>query len=1232
MKSLYTGGLLLVAGIMASLACADARVEFRDCPKCDKRFRIDLAAGKAYVNISRLEGASREAVAARAARLLDAAKIPEASDPKIRPLMGWSSWNTFGIDISETIILETARAMATNGLKDAGYTYVNIDDGFFAGHGPDGVLRFHPQRFPNGMKPVVDGIHALGLKAGIYSDAGADTCGSIWGGSSTGEKDVAGIGAGLYGHDAADCKLHFNDLGFDFIKVDYCGGGKLKLDERKRYTEIAEAIKATGRTDVRFNICRWAFPGTWAADIAESWRTTRDIRANWKTVKELIAENLYLSAYAKPGHYNDMDMLEVGQHAGRMKTAFGKHGDTGLTPDEEVTHFGIWCMLSSPLLIGCDVRTIPESTKALITNPYLLAVNQNDLGCQAYVAQRSGDACILVKDADVRFGKARYVALYNASDKEHTFTVKAAALDLGGRIDAFDLVEMADIGRFTDEVCVTVAPHATKFFRFDAEKRLPRTVYEAETAYLSDYQELTAAEKALTPFPARLKDASGEIIVRNLGTRESNDLLWKEVEIGASGTYDITIAYSSPDKRAFALSVDGLTPVPVEAPATGAAIGTATIRRHFANGVHSVRLSSTGGAMPDIDCMTLAAVPVPAMLTPWGEKVTSDNCLREYPRPQMERAGWVCLNGDWDYAITSITNTTGRPTAWDGKIRVPFALEAPLSGCGGRLLRPDEYLWYSREVTLDPKPGEKILLHFGAVDFRAIVYLGHDEVACTPHDGGQLPFTVDLTPFARKGTNTLTVLVWDPTEDFINSRGKQAFRTHSCFYTRMSGIWQTVWLETVPERHIADYNVSADIDKGEVTLTVDVAGVAYADAGFFGPEKGQIEIFDGGESIASARFLPGRPCTIPMPENFGLWSPESPKLYNFTARFGSDEVKGYFAMRKFEKRKDAKGIWRFFLNNKPYYVLGTLDQGWWPDGLLTPPSEEAMAFDIQTLKDCGFNTMRKHIKVEPLRYYALCDRMGLLVLQDMPCSSVDRYDPLKWETTKGYGLFRKELKDMIDLLRKIPSIVMWVPYNEGWGQHDRHLTHTTLDFVRRYDTSRLVDGPSGWQDFEGGEVIPLDRRRWRRIATPHMPEGVCEAGDIVDYHYYRGPAMPPVNPRRISFLGEFGGLGHPVDGHLWRAFAQASSLGGSESGDWGYGGIDDTKTRAGLEKAYLDLMDRLAALAEQGLAGSIYTQTTDVEIEINGLLTYDRKVLKFNPETLKNAHAEVCRRAEAAAK
>ena len=628
------------------------------------------------------------------------------------------------------------------------------------------------------------------------------------------------------------------------------------------------------------------------------------------------------------------------------------------------------------------------------------------------------------------------------------------------------------------------------------------------------------------------------------------------------------------------------------------------------------------GILTIVSSCAAFAVWASNMMTPWGEKVTSENAWRGYPRPQMVRENWTCLNGDWDYAIDAITNSCALPGKVDGRIRVPFALEAPLSGCGGRLLKPDEYLWYTRTVDLDPRPGERTLLHFGAVDYRAVVYVGHDEVAV--HDGGNLSFTVDITPYVKKGANRLSVLVWDPTEDFVQARGKQAFRTYNCFYTRSSGITQTVWLETVPEKYIAGYTVTTDIDKGEVTLTFRGAGNGR---GTGNGERGTVEILCGSAPLR-ATFIPGMPCTIRLPAPVALWSPEAPNLYNFTATFGKDVIRGYFGMRKIEKRRDAKGVWRFFLNNRPFYVMATLDQGWWPDGLLTPPSEEAMAFDIRTLKDCGFNTMRKHIKVEPLRYYALCDKLGILVLQDMPSTSFDAQDTFKVQSVKGYGLFREELKGMMDLLRNVPSIVMWIPYNEGWGQHDPLLTHTTLDFVKRYDPTRLVDGPSGWNDFEGGEHRnPLGYRVKPLLwTTEHLPDGVCEAADIVDLHRYRGPVMPAVNDRRISFLGEFGGLGHPVEGHLWRAFDQAASLGGERTSNWGYGGIEDTKTREGLEGVYLGLMDQLGGLAEAGLAGSVYTQTTDVEIEINGLLTYDRKVLKYNPVVLKAAHEAVIRR------
>ena len=398
-------------------------------------------------------------------------------------------------------------------------------------------------------------------------------------------------------------------------------------------------------------------------------------------------------------------------------------------------------------------------------------------------------------------------------------------------------------------------------------------------------------------------------------------------------------------------------------------------------------------------------------------------------------------------------------------------------------------------------------------------------------------------------------------------------------------------METVPEKYIKSYKVFTDIDRGTVRFEFDKVDGA-----------GEVEV------------------TTDMPKDFECWSPENPKLYHFTAKYGKDVVNGYFGMRKIEKRKDGRGHMRFFLNNKPYFMIGTLDQGWWPDGLLTPPSEEAMEYDVKVLKDCGFNMLRKHIKVEPQQYYAMCDRLGILVIQDLPSGTGEWRDPMKAETVKRYGLQRQEMKEMMDDLQPFASIVMWNPYNEGWTQPGEFLTHSMLDFTKRHDPTRLVNGPSGCWDWEGGHLLPKGWGWNDRVLTQHKPDGVCEAADTVDMHLYRGPTMFAVNDRRISFLGEFGGLGHPVPGHLWKESKDGQ-------GSWGYGGVDDTKTREGLEKTYLGLMDKLGRLAECGLGGSVYTQTTDVEVEINGLLTYDRKVLKYDPKVLKKAHGEVIRRA-----
>ena len=452
--------LLAAASVLTQ---GDLTVRPNDCPKCPYRMRIAPDAKTAFVNTAKVSEKDFPKMAERAFSLMKKAADAKKGGAK-RPLMGWSSWNTFRVDISEERIVSIAEAMATNGLKAAGYAYVNIDDGLFNGRDEKGNLRIHPVRFPNGLKPVVDRIHALGFKAGIYSDAGTDTCGSMW------SNDPAGRGSGLYGHDLEDCRFFFKEMDFDFIKVDYCGGQKLKLDEQERYTAIRRAIDVSGKKGVRLNICRWTFPGEWAAGVAESWRTTRDIRASWKSVKDIIDENIPLMPYMSLGHYNDMDMLEVGHVVGQTNTPFGDR-DPGLTRLEEQTHFGMWCFLSSPLLLGCDVRKMDDVTKELVTNPFLLGMNQNDLGAPVRTVLRLGDAYTLVKDCETRGGSSRYLALYNGGDKETTFEVDFFKLDLGGKVAFFDLVERADLGELERSAKFAVPAHGAKFFRLDAERR-----------------------------------------------------------------------------------------------------------------------------------------------------------------------------------------------------------------------------------------------------------------------------------------------------------------------------------------------------------------------------------------------------------------------------------------------------------------------------------------------------------------------------------------------------------------------------------------------------------------------------------------------------------------------------------------------------------------------------------------------------------------------------------------
>ena len=502
------------------------------------------------------------------------------------PTMGWSSWNTFALDINEQLIRQQADAMHQSGLQDAGYRYINIDDGYWQGRGEDGHLRLNTERFPNGMRALVDYIHSLGLKAGIYSDAGDNTCGS-------GNKQAWGIGVGLAGHEEQDCHLYFIDWDFDFIKVDYCGGWHLALNEREQYTRISEAIKNCGKDDVVFNICRWAYPGNWAADIADSWRTTGDIYDNWKSVKGIIAENLCMSAYCHDGHYNDMDMLEVGR---------------SMSATEDETHFGMWCIMSSPLLIGCDMANIKPRALRLLTNSDLIALNQDPLHLQAYVAGKQGECYILVKDIKRLQGKERAFAVYNPSDKEQNISLKFSTIDLGGKVELYECFAQCSAGSASDSVLINVPAHGTRIYRANAEKRLERKVYEAETAWLSFYQELHDYDKTYTAVYFPNEGASCGYVAGMLGYRPGNDLQWKHVNATKAGHRKMTIHYFSGDKRNINVDVNGVLVGAFEAYGDTSDWNTRrsiTIDVELNKGDNTIRLWNDNGWMPDIDGMEL---------------------------------------------------------------------------------------------------------------------------------------------------------------------------------------------------------------------------------------------------------------------------------------------------------------------------------------------------------------------------------------------------------------------------------------------------------------------------------------------------------------------------------------------------------------------------------------------------------------------------------------------------
>ena len=569
--------------------------------------------------------------------------------------------------------------------------------------------------------------------------------------------------------------------------------------------------------------------------------------------------------------------------------------------------------------------------------------------------------------------------------------------------------------------------------------------------------------------------------------------------------------------------------------------------------------------------------------TSWGEQLDPKNVLPEYPRPIMERNDWKNLNGLWKYAITKKGDPT--PAAYQGDILVPFAVESSLSGVG-KMINEKEELWYQRTFDIPSAwRGKQILLHFGAVDWKAEVWV--NDVKVGEHTGGFTPFYFDITSVLNKGNNDLVVKVWDPSDRGEQPRGKQIANPHGIWYTPVTGIWQTVWLEPVATQYITNLKTTPDIDNNSVKVEV-AANTTSAD-------KVEVKVFDGKNLVAKGAALNGVHVELTMPANAKLWSPDSPFLYNMEVTLykdgkAIDQVKSYTAMRKYSIRKGQNGITRLQLNNKDYFQFGPLDQGWWPDGLYTAPTDEALVYDLKKTKDFGYNIVRKHVKVEPARWYTHCDQLGLIVWQDMPNGGPSP----QWQARNYFNgtevirsaaseaNYRKEWKEIIDCLYSYPSIAVWVPFNEAWGQFK---TPEIVAWTKEYDPSRLVNPASGGNHY------------------------TC--GDILDLHHYPGPNMFLYDPRRATVLGEYGGIGLVVEGNTWV----------NDKKNWGYVKFN---TSDEVTNEYIKYGKYLLELIRKGFSAAVYTQTTDVEGEINGLMTYDRKVIKMNEAKVREINQQIC--------